>query len=270
MAQFYIISMMKKLLIPVVLLFVFACNSANEKDVGEPTEKWISLFNGKDLNGWTPKFNKYKLGENFNNTFRVKDSMIQVSYEKYDTFDREFGHLFYENKYSHYQLKVEYRFIGEQVENGPGWAYKNSGIMFHCQAPQTMLVNQEFPVCLEAQFLGGNGTDDRPTMNLCTPSTNVFVSDTLTTQHCINSSSNTFHGKEWVTAEILVLGDSLIRHFVNGDLVMEYKNPQIGGGGIPENYPMPEGSPVSEGYFSLQAESHPVEFKNIELLDLSE
>ena len=263
--------MMKKLIIPVALLFVFACNSTSDKVEieGDTIENWISLFNGKDLDGWTPKFNKYELGENFNNTFRVKDSVIQVSYEKYDTFDRYFGHLFYKNKYSHYRLKLQYRFIGEQVENGPGWAYKNSGIMFHCQAPETMLVNQEFPVCLEAQFLGGNGTDDRPTMNLCTPATNVFISDTLTTQHCIESSSKTFHGDEWVTAELLVLRDSLIQHFVNGELVMEYKKPQIGGGGIPEGYPNPEGSPVTEGYFSLQAESHPIEFRNIELLDLS-
>ena len=262
---------MKNLLFLLVFLVAISCNlsNQNENTADDQIENWISLFNGKDLNGWTPKFNKYTLGENFNNTFQVKDSVIQVSYENYDSLDREFGHLFYKNKYSHYRLKLQYRFIGEQVKNGPDWAFKNSGIMFHCQAPETMLVDQETPVCLEAQFLGGNGTDQRPTLNLCTPATNVVMGDTITIKHCIDSASRTFHGEEWVNAEILVLGDSLIQHFVNGQKVLEYKKPTIGGRYIPEDYPDPEGTPVTEGFISLQAESHPIEFRNIELLDLS-
>ncbi len=264
--------MMKNLAFLLVLLFCFSCNSTDEKNKADrkATENWITLFNGKDLTGWTPKFNKYNLGENYKNTFRVNDSVLQVNYDEYEGFDREFGHLFYKDKFSHYRLKLQYRFIGKQVKDGPGWAFKNSGFMFHCQAPETMLVNQEFPVCLEAQFLGGNGSDERPTMNLCTPATNVVMGDTLTTKHCIDSNSKTFHGEEWVTVEILVLGDSLIQHFVNGEMVLEYKKPQIGGNYIPEGYPISQGTAVVEGYISLQAESHPVEFRNIELLDLSQ
>jgi 3-keto-disaccharide hydrolase len=264
--------MMKNLIFLVAVLFCFACNSVDKKDKNPDAQNdnWLSLFNGKNLNGWTPKFNKYKSGENFKNTFQVEDGVLKVNYVEYDSFDREFGHLFYKDKFSHYRLKLQYRFVGKQVKNGPGWAFKNSGLMFHCQAPETMLVNQEFPVCLEAQFLGGNESEDRPTLNLCTPATNVVMGDTLTTKHCMDSSSKTFHGEEWVTAEILVLGDSLIQHFVNGTIVLEYKKPQIGGKYIPEGYPKPEGTPVAEGYISLQAESHPVEFRNIELLDLSQ
>ena len=262
---------MKNLLFLVVISFFFSCNSSVKKESTsiEKEPKWVSLFNGKDLTGWTPKFNKSEFGQNFNNTFQVKDGVIKVDYGAYETFDREFGHLFYKDKFSHYRLKVEYRFTGEQVENGPGWAFKNSGIMFHCQNPETMLVDQEFPVCIEAQFLGGNGTDERSTLNLCTPSTNVFMEDTLTTIHCINSDSKTFHGEQWVKAEILVLGDSLVRHYVNGEQVMEYQKLQIGGDYLPEGYPDLEGTPVTSGYISLQAESHPVEFRTVEILDLS-
>jgi len=262
---------MKSQIFIISILFCFACNSTDKKEENSnvQNENWITLFNGKDLTGWTPKFNKSKFGENYKNTFQVKDGVIQVDYDEYDSFDSEFGHLFYKDKYSHYRLKLQYRFIGEQVEKGPGWAFKNSGLMFHCQAPETMFVDQEFPVCVEAQFLGGNGTDDRPTLNLCTPATNVVMGDTLTTNHCINSKSGTFHTEEWVSAELLVLGDSLIQHFVNGEMVMEYKKPQIGGGDVPEGYAHTDGTPVTEGYISLQAESHPVEFRNIELLELT-
>lgn len=263
---------MKNCFLLLLILICFSCNSIEKKETqsDDQKEKWISLFNGKDIDGWTPKFNKYELGNNFNNTFQVKDGAIQVNYDNYETFDREFGHLFYKDKFSHYRLKLEYRFTGEQLENGPGWAFKNSGIMFHCQAPETILVDQEFPVCVEAQFLGGNGTDERSTLNLCTPSTNVIMGDSLTIEHCINSRSKTFHGEDWVTAEILVLGDSLVRHFVNDEQVMEYRKPQIGGGNIPQGYPDSIGTPVVEGYISLQAESHPVEFRNIEIMDLSQ
>ncbi len=148
---------MKNLILLMLLFFVFGCNSAIKKkeQENEQTEHWISLFNGKDLSGWTPKFSKYELGVNFKNTFQVKDSVLKVNYDGYEAFDREFGHLFYKDKFSHYRLKLEYRFIGNQVKDGPGWAFKNSGAMFHCQAPETMLVNQEFPVCLEAQFWEG-------------------------------------------------------------------------------------------------------------------
>jgi len=262
---------MKNLLFLLSILINYSCNSTEKKEPesDDQKEKWISLFNGKDLTGWTPKFNKHELRENFNNTFQVEDGVIKVNYDEYETFDNDFGHLFYKDKFSHYRLKLEYRFTGEQVENGPGWAFKNSGIMFHCQAPETMLIAQGFPVCFEAQFLGGNGTDERPTLNLCTPSTNVFMADTLTKIHCINSSSKTFHNEEWVSVEILVLRDSLVRHFVNCDQVIEYSKLQIDGEKVPEGYPHSDGTPVTEGYISLQAESHPLEFRNIEILDLS-
>ena len=95
------------------------------------------------------------------------------------------------------------------------------------------------------------------------------MADTLVTDHCISSNSKTFHGEEWVTAEVVVHGDSLIQHIIDGEVVMTYSKPQIGGGNIPEGYPLPAGTPVKEGYISLQAESHPFEFRNIELLDLS-
>src|SRR5437868_6932621 len=61
---------------------------------------WISLFNGKDLDGWTPKIRGYSAGENYADTFRVEDGVIKVSYAKYPRFDRKFGHLFSNRKFS--------------------------------------------------------------------------------------------------------------------------------------------------------------------------
>jgi hypothetical protein len=232
-------------------------------------EKWIDLFNGQNLDGWTIKINKHILNENFGNTFRVEDSILVIDYSAYDTFNQEFGHIFYKEAFSHYKLKLEYRFTGNQVKGGPGWALRNSGIMFHSQSPESMLTDQPFPVSVEAQFLGGSETGERSTGNVCTPGTHIVMNGNLITEHCISSVSKTFRGEEWVSAELVVLGDSIIHHIIGGDTVLTYSKPRIGGD-LPQGYPLAEGTAVKSGYIALQAESHPVAFRRIRLLDLSQ
>ncbi|MEN6306276.1 MAG: DUF1080 domain-containing protein [Anaerohalosphaeraceae bacterium] len=234
-------------------------------------KKWISLFNGKDLKGWTPKFAGSKFGENYKNTFRVEDGVLKVSYDQYEQFNNEFGHLFYEVPFSHYIFRAEYRFTGEQVKGGPGWAFRNSGVMIHCQDPNTITQDQSFPVSIEVQLLGGDGQNDRTTGNLCTPGTNVVMNDKLVTDHCINSKSKTFHGDQWVTIEIEVHGNGIIRHKINGETVLEYQKPQLDERDADAKKLIQDGKlMLSEGYISLQAESHPVEFRKVEIKPLED
>ena len=250
----------------VVLVLVISCSIKNDPN----SKEWQQLFNGKDLNGWTPKIRGYALGENFGNTFHVDSGRMIVGYDAYDSFNYRYGHIFYKEKYSHYLLAVEYRFRGNQCTGGEDWALRNSGAMLHCQAPETMLKNQDFPISIEAQFLGGLGTGPRSTANLCTPGTEVFMADTLFTPHCINSNSKTYDGDQWVRVELLVLGDSLIRHIVDGTPVLEYSKPRIGGGVVNDFDPAQkiDGKVLTEGFIALQSESHPIEFRKVELLNL--
>ena len=234
------------------------------------TEQWESMFNGKDLSNWTVKIRNHPVGENFGNTFRVEDGKIVVRYDAYEKFDERFGHLFYDKPYGYYRIRLQYRFVGEQAKEGPGWAYRNSGIMVHGQTPKSMGLNQDFPVSIEVQLLGGNGKEKRTTCNLCTPGTNVEMNGKLFTPHCINSNSATYHGDQWVTAEVLVLGDSVIRHYANGIEVLSYQKPQIGGGNVSgqdKEFGL-SGQMLQRGSISLQSESHPVEFRKIEILNL--
>lgn len=233
-------------------------------------EGWISLFNGKDLTGWTPKIRGYKAGENYNNTFRVEDGVIKVSYDKYKKFDAKFGHLFYKDKFSHYRLRVEYRFVGDQVKGGAGWALRNSGVMIHGESPEEMELDQQFPTSIEVQFLGGNGTDARSTINLCTPGTNVVYEGKLHTQHCTSSSSKTYHGPQWVTAEIEVHGSGVIKHIVDGQTVLTYSEPQYDPTDAHAKHLSDKSGKllIEEGTISLQSESHPIEFRKVELLPL--
>ena len=232
---------------------------------------WMSLFNGKDLDRWDVKIAGRKLNDNYRNTFRVEDGILKVSYDEYDKFDGEFGHIFYDTKFSHYKLRAEYRFVGEQLPGGPNWGLRNSGVMVHSQSAKSMTKEQDFPVCIEVQLLGGNGKDERTTGNLCTPGTNVVMDGELVTQHCISSRSKTYHGDQWVTMEVEVHGNSAIRHIVNGEVVLEYEKPQLDETDADARRLLDkQDKMLSEGYIALQAESHPVEFRHVELLVLEE
>jgi hypothetical protein len=233
-----------------------------KKEEGE----WRPLFNGKDLDGWTPKIKGYDLGDNHNDTFRVEDGVIKVKYDRYSEFDNKFGHLFYKDKYSHYRLRVEYRFVGAQCKGGPGWAVRNSGVMFHCQDPKSIRGDQDFPVSIEAQFLGGMGKGNRTTNNMCSPGTNVVMNGKLFTTHCTNSKSKTIHGDVWVTAEIEVNGSGAVKHFVDGELVLEYEKPHLDPkDGDAKKLIKDDKLLLKGGYVALQAESHPVEFRKVEI-----
>lgn len=233
--------------------------------------RWISLFNGKDLTGWTPKITGYELDENFGNTFRVEDGILKVAYDQYEEFEGKFGHLFYRDTFSHYILRVEYRFVGDQTPGGPGWALRNSGIMVHGQSAESMTKDQSFPVSIEVQLLGGNGEDDRSTANLCTPGTHVVMESKLHKRHCTNSRSKTYHGDQWVTAEVEVRGNSSIKHMIDGETVLEYTKPQLDEGDADAQKLIANGNKMlREGTISLQAESHPVEFRKVEILVLRE
>lgn len=233
---------------------------------------WVQLFNGRNLDGWDIKITGHSLNDNFGKTFRVEDGLLKVRYDQYASFDNSFGHIFYREPFTYYIIAVEYRFVGEQVRGGPDWALRNSGIMLHAQSAGSMAKDQDFPISIEVQLLGGggSGTGERTTANLCTPGTHVVMDGKLFTPHCVNSRSKTYHGDQWVRAEVQVFGDSLIRHIVNGDTVLEYSKPQIGGEVVNRFDPAvkQDGKPLTGGYIALQSESHPIDFRKVEVLNL--
>lgn len=235
---------------------VTALHADEKKGATAEKGEWIQLFNGKDLTGWTPKFKGQDLGVNFKNTFLVKDGLLTVSYDNYEKWENNFGHLFFKDEFSHYILRAEYRFIGDQVKGGPGWAFRNNGLMIHGQTAASMKKDQDFPNSIEVQLLGGhpNGKGKRGTLNLCTPGTHVYYNGKLDKRHCINSNSPTFHGDQWVTVEVEVLGGEVVRHKVGGKTVLEYKMPQLN-----------DGTVLKGGTISIQAESHPTQFRKIEV-----
>ncbi|MEI9945351.1 MAG: DUF1080 domain-containing protein [Chitinophagaceae bacterium] len=261
-------------------LVITSCGTEN-KPGDKSTEEWTSLFNGKDLTGWDIKIKDHALNENYKNTFRIKDSILSVSYGDYEKFDMQFGHLYTQTPYSYYKLKLQYRFVGDHVADAPIWADRNSGVMLHSQSGKSMELHQDFPVSLEFQFLCGNGKDTVETGNVCTPGTYITFDGKPFLGHIKQSNSKTYLKNEWITAEADVYGDSLIHHIINGDTVLTYTNTMIGEGFVGGDHGWTAGNimdsaiwinkantPLKEGHIALQAESQPVDFRNIEILNL--
>jgi Domain of Unknown Function (DUF1080) len=241
-------------------------------DPVSPADGWVSLFNGKNLAGWTIKVAKHPLGENPHDTFLVEDGILKVSYDGYSKFDQQYGHLFTNIAYSHYILRLEYRFTGKMMPDAPNYVNLNSGVMIHAQSPQSMRFDQGFPSSLEMQFLADEGKGARSTANLCTPGTHVEMGGKLITQHIVKSSAPTFAAETWVKAEVEVRGNEEIIHRINGVEVLRYQRPQLDpkNDNAPATDLLEAGSHLmlSYGHIALQAEGQPVWFRKIELKSL--
>lgn len=233
-------------------------------------DDWVALFDGKTLNNWIPKIAGSEVGVNAKDTFQVKDGKLIVSYENYDEFNGEFGVLFYNQPFSDYILRSTYRFVGEQLPKGPDWAYRNSGFMLHSQSPESMEVGEGLPASIEVQILAGNGVDERSTANICTPETHVIIDDKLVKDHCISSTSKTYHGDQWVTAELEVRHNQSIIHRINSEVVFEYNGGQVDETAPQALFDFYGGKEIKSGYIAVQSETHPVEFKNIDIKVLPE
>ncbi|MDF7813795.1 DUF1080 domain-containing protein [Hymenobacter sp. YC55] len=260
-------------LVAVSILGLLALTGCSSGKPAREDKEWIKLFNGRDLSDWVVKIHHHDVDENFGNTFRVEDGIIKVRYDQYGDFNEQFGHLYYKTPFSSYHLKLEYRFVGALQEGAPSYTLRNSGVMFHSQDPRTMPKEQDWPISVEFQFLGGLGDGKpRPTGNMCSPGTHIVYQGQLDERHCIESTSKTYEGDQWVKAELIVLGGSRVIHVINGDTVMRYANPQIGGGVVNRFDPAikRDGQLLTSGFIALQSEGQPVDFRNIELKDLSE
>jgi len=234
----------------------------------ENKPKWKSLFNGKDLDGWQVKIAGYPLGENFGNTFRVEKGILETRYEAYDSFRVRFGALYYKKIFSNYRLRIEYRFTGELTPGAPSWGFRDGGIQYHCQSPESIKSDQSFPVCLEYNLHGGNGKEERPTGEICASGMYVEINGKRNASYCtLPTVKKTFTDDQWVTAEIDVRNGK-ITHFVNGEPIIQIANPRYDStNALAKKLIVAGNDIVRDGYISLQSNSHPMDFRRIEIME---
>lgn len=253
----------------VALVFILvSCNAKNKSNPGELGAHWVSLFNGENLDGWTMKISGYEPGENIGNTFRVEDGILSVRYDEYDSFNNKFGALHFKKAFSDFRLKVEYRFVGETAPGAPSWGFRDSGIQYHGQDPESMEINQPFPVCLEYNLHGGNGIEERPVGQICANGIIIDIDGTKVEDYCTPAKvAHTFHGDQWVTLEV-ESKNGIFRHFVNGEEILSFSNARYNSdheyGKI---FYKESDNQVKGGFVSLQSNSHPIDFRKIEIIE---
>lgn len=254
-------------------LALFGCEAGPENGAGaEAGPAWTPLFDGESLAGWTPKIRGLELGDNYRQTFRASDGVLSVSYADYDEFGERFGHLFHETPYSAFRLRFEYRFVGAPLPDTPSWAHANSGVMLFAQEPSTVAVEDAFPVSVEAQLLGPVEEAERMNGNMCSPGTNVVMGDELTTEHCIYSGTPAPPNGEWVQFEIEVTPEGEVIQRMNEAETIRYAQVQLDPeGDMGNSLPLVAAANgevmLAGGYIALQSEGHPIEFRNIEILE---
>lgn len=254
------------------VIVLAGCTNKPKIPVAAPMGKWVSLFNGRDLSGWTAKIAGQEAGDNYRGTFRVEKGLLEVSYRQYDRFGDRFGSLFYDTPYSHYWLRAQYRFVGDLAPGAPSWAYRNSGIQLHSQAPASMRKNQQFPVSVEFDLVGGRLLGNHPTGEVCHYGTRVSIAGAPVKELCSKVSDVTVRGSNWVTVLAEVDGGKRVRQAVNGFLVVEYTDLALDEGNADARRLLASGvaGPLTSGLISIQSNGAPIEFKRIELLPLDQ
>lgn len=262
---------MNRTMVPLMIALLpllAACAKKTPVLVPAPEGRWIAVFNGRNLDDWIVKIAGHDLNDNYGNTFRVEDGLLKVSYDQYASFGGRFGSIFFNKKLSHYWLRAEYRFVGKQAGGAPSWAYENSGIQLHSQPPETMLKNQEFPVSVEFDMVGGRMFGTHPTGDVCKNGTLVKIGGAVLEDKCSKLSAIAIPGKEWVTILAEVQGGARVRQIVDGALVVEYTDLMLDEKNADARRLLGSGADraLTAGYISIQANSHPIEFRRIEIL----
>ncbi len=237
---------------------------------------WRPLFDGRTLDGWTPKISGYPAGENYQQTFVVQDGAIVVSYAGYDQFKGRFGHLFYKTPFKAYRLRLMYKVLDPSLPDTPAWARGNSGVMFHSQSAESMTLAQPFPISVEFQILGRDGEGPRPTGAVCTPGVSITFDGVRAKEHCTSPANGpTIPNGTWTKLELDVLPNGEVFQKINGVVVQHYGglelDPNDRFAAVAKDYMSARSGSLAltEGYIALQSEGHPIEFKDIEIQDLT-
>ena len=234
------------------------------KTATKPTgSDWVSLFNGRNLDGWYTYLPSKGRNNDPQGVFKVENGMLHIL----DIPDRgqrqEFGYLATTRSYGDYHLRFEYRW-GRKKFAPRADAKRDSGVVYHVQGRDRV-----WPKSVEYQILEGN-TGDFWLIGGTTLTTTVASPRADPKQYREGGASYTTRPRSyvrverdrrrdsltgWNTGEIIVRGDETI-HIVNGEVVNRGSNIRSGG------------KPLTEGRILFQAEGAEVYYRNIELKPL--
>jgi hypothetical protein len=202
--------------------------------------KTMSLFNGKDLTGWTADVPEKDKNPDAPASFIVRDGMLV-------SLGVPRGHLLTDSLFRNYRLQVEYRFPGK-----PG----NCGVLVH--ASRLRALSRMFPQSIEVQMQHQQAGDfwciqeniEVPNMEARRPKKegqNYGGSEGDARRVLNLTDGSEKPAGEWNTM-VIEARDRTVKVWMNGDLVNDGFN-----------------ATADRGKIALQAEGSEVEFRKVEI-----
>jgi hypothetical protein len=202
----------------------------------------ISLFNGKDLEGWHIDIPAMDSIPDARNPFVVRNGLLV-------SLGTPGGHLITDTEYENFRLEVEYRFAGK-----PG----NCGVLVFASTPRALY--KMFPKSIEVQMMHENAGDfwciveDIEVENMLArrgPKEEWGITEGKKRRILNLTDGSENPVGEWNSMRIECLENN-IKVWVNGDLV---------------NYGYD--ASAKRGQIALQAEGSEVEFRKVELTTIN-
>ncbi|MBS1660432.1 MAG: DUF1080 domain-containing protein [Bacteroidetes bacterium] len=232
-------------------------------------EKWVSLFDGKDLKGWDTYLQMpIGLNKDPHGVFSVvKDggeNVIRVSGE-------DIGALTTKQEYTNYHLQLQFRW-GQQTWGPKKGKKKDSGLLYHSVGPNgadwgAWMRSQEMQIqegdCGDYWGCAGGVASvpavkksDSEYVYRAGADLYTFRADDKIGRHCIKGVDAEKVSGEWNTVDLYCHGDTSV-HVINGKVVMVlYHLGQVEGGQV---------SPLVKGKIQLQSEGAEVFYKQVKI-----
>ena len=237
--------------------------AAPSEPVRPNSSEWISLFNGKNLDGWTTFLSSEGRNRDPQGVFKAENGMLHILDVPNRGQRQAFGYLATNRSYGDYHLRFQYRW-GDKRFVPRDRAKRDSGVVYHIQGSDRV-----WPKSVELQVQEGD-TGDFWLLGGVTMETTVASTGgdpkryreggvpytTRAGSYVRVAKDRTRDSRSgWNTVELIVRGDSAV-HIVNGEVVNRGEHLRS------------SGKPLTAGRIAFQAEGAEVYYRNIELKPL--
>ena len=223
----------RPLMTSLALIVVFALGGQEPLSCAEPRDDgWVSLFNGKDLQGWYTFLDRCGKNSDPEKVFAVEDGVIHIYAQSQDGSSVPLGFFSTETEYSHYHLQFQYKW-GKKRFGDRAAMKRDAGVMYHCVGRDGVL-GKTWPRCVECQVQEGDTGDalclagarystwiDPNAHDLTKPVEARYLPATrggtrFTASVWVARSEQRDQLEGWNTVDVIVMGNDYAVHMVNG------------------------------------------------------
>jgi hypothetical protein len=221
------------------------------------SDGWISLFNGKNLDGWYSYLDSSGKNKDPKGVFKVENGMIHILDVPMSDGKSDNGYLATTQDYSNVRIHVEYKWGFKRATEGK----RNSGLLYLAVGPDAI-----YPTSLECQI------EETDVGDLWIAPSLPMYDDDMQTGTRVRSApgdslrvlkSGDFENRDaWNSVDVILRGDQST-HLVNGRIVNTAHDIQRPDPSNPSKM-----MPLQSGRILLEAEGSEIWFRDIRVKPL--